>query len=247
MHHDGRVLASPRWLAVVATLALMTACSSGDGFVGGEVPSAGEVPAAGLDRALIEAATAGDTSRVRNLLSDGASVAAVDGTGRTALVAASYGAHLATAAVLIDAGADVNHQDSTRQSAYLIATSEIGPAAGLDLLRLTLANGADVASLDSYRGTGLIRAAHRGYGAIVRELLTAGIAADHVNNLGWTALLEATILGNGGPEHVEVVAALLEGGADPNLADGQGVRPLAHARARGYDAIVALLVARQAR
>lgn len=114
-------------------------------------------------------------------------------------------------------------------------------------MRTTLANGTDVTSLDSYRGTGLIRAAHRGYAAIVRELLGAGIAVDHVNNLGWTALLEAIILGDGGPEHVDVVAALLDGGADPNLADGQGVRPLAHARERGYDAIAALLVARQAR
>ena len=42
-----------------------------------------------------------------------------------------------------------------------LATSE----GFVDLLSLTLANGADVKSLDSFDGTGLIRAAHRGRAA----------------------------------------------------------------------------------
>jgi hypothetical protein len=37
------------------------------------------------------------------------------------------------------------------------------------------------------------------------------------------------------------VALLIENGADVDLADGDGVRPLAHARARGQHAIVRLL------
>jgi ankyrin repeat protein len=48
---------------------------------------------------------------------------------------------------------------------------------------------------DRYDGTGLIRAAERGHARIVRRLLRAGIAVDHVNRLGWTALLEAIVLG----------------------------------------------------
>jgi hypothetical protein len=77
----------------------------------------------------------------------------------------------------------------------------------------------------------------------VRELLRTEIDVDHVNNLGWTALLEAIILGDGGPRHTEVVRLLLEGGADPNLADDSGVRPLRHARKAGHDEIARLLVA----
>ncbi|WP_353081088.1 hypothetical protein [Tessaracoccus lapidicaptus] len=46
---------------------------------------------------------------------------------------------------LVEAGADVNAKDETEQSAYLIATSE----GYLDLLRLTLANGALVDDKDS--------------------------------------------------------------------------------------------------
>ncbi len=64
---------------------------------------------------------------------------------------------------------------------------------------------------------------------------------DHVNNLGWTALLEAIMLGDGGQRHVEIVKLLIEAGADVNLADNDGVTPLRHARSRGYAPMVALL------
>ncbi|MGE0524532.1 MAG: ankyrin repeat domain-containing protein, partial [Variibacter sp.] len=70
---------------------------------------------------------------------------------------------------------------------------------------------------------------------------------DHVNNLGWTALLEAIILGNGGPRHQQIVALLVEAGADVDLADGKGVSPLQHARAAGYKDIETILLAAKAR
>ena len=66
---------------------------------------------------------------------------------------------------------------------------------------------------------------------------------DHVNKLGWTGLLEAIILSDGGPRHVEIVKLLVDAGADVNLADGDGVTPLAHARQRGYTEIAAILEA----
>jgi uncharacterized protein len=140
---------------------------------------------------------------------------------------------------LIERGADVNAKDGTEQSAYLYATSEVGPDPAL--LELTLAYGADVDAKDSYNGTGLIRAAHRGYAEIVRRLIAAEIDVDHINRLGWTALLEAIILGDGGPAHVETVRALVDGGADVTIADGDGVTPREHAERAGYDEIVAIL------
>jgi hypothetical protein len=156
------------------------------------------------------------------------------------LLAAAYAGETEAARELIEQGADVNAKDGTEQSAYLIATSEVGedPA----LLELTLANGADVDAKDSYNGTGLIRAAHRGYPEIVERLIGAGIELDHVNRLGWTALLEAIILGDGGRDHVETVRLLVDAGVDVNLADGQGVSPLAHAERAGYDEIASILL-----
>ena len=207
---------------------------AGTGEASGSIPENEE-----LDARLISAAGSGDVETVERLLDEGASVRARDAEGRTALVAAAYGNHLATAEALVRAGADVNAKDDTEQSAYLISASEVGDDPRL--LELTLENGADVGSLDSYDGTGLIRAADRGHVRIVEKLLETRTDVDHVNNLGWTALLEAIILGKGDARHTEVVRLLVEGGADPNLPDREGVTPLGHARANGYDEMAGIL------
>jgi uncharacterized protein len=216
-------------IAVLVLLALLCAGCAGEG----------RESSVDADGELIVAARAGDAGRVRSLLGRDADVDARDASGATALVAAAYGNHLDVARSLIEAGADVNVEDERQQSAYLIATSEVGDDPRL--LELILANGTDVDAKDSYNGTGLIRAADRGHVRIVERLLDTEVEIDHVNRLGWTALLEAIILGGGDREHTQVVRLLVEAGADVNLADGQGVTPLAHARRQGYDEIAAIL------
>ena len=67
----------------------------------------------------------------------------------------------------------------------------------------------------------------------------AGVPVNHVNDLGWTALHEAIVLGNGDRDHVTTVRLLLAGGADPTIRDENGVLPRRLAASRGYDAIVA--------
>jgi ankyrin repeat protein len=222
-----------RWaLGVVAALAAATTVGCDDEAR----------PDPTRDAALIEAAAAGNRDDVERLLEGGASVDAVDATGRTALVAAAYGNHVEVARLLVEAGADVNRQDESQQSAFLIATSEVGDDPRL--LELTLANGADVDAKDSYNGTGLIRAADRGYVRIVRRLLETEIDVDHVNRLGWTALLEAVILGGGDAVHTDVVRILVEeGGVDVDIADGSGKAALDHARENGYDEMISILEA----
>ncbi len=196
-----------------------------------------EVDIEQLNMALIAAARQGDSAAVKEFLTQGASVHASDERGVTALIAAAYQNQLEVAKVLIEAGADVNVQDDTQQSAYLIPTADGYP----EFLKLTLQAGADVHSRDSYDGTGLIRAADRGHVEIIEELLKTDIDINHVNRLGWTALLEAIILGDGGPRHTAVVRLLVEAGADVNLADSDGVTPLAHAERRGCEEIIAIL------
>ncbi|HEX7189383.1 MAG TPA: ankyrin repeat domain-containing protein [Actinomycetes bacterium] len=162
------------------------------------------------------------------------------------LIRAAYRNDVARASRLIAGGADVNRKDSTEQSAYLIATSEVGDDPRL--LDLTLAAGADVHSLDSFNGTGLIRAADRGYPAIVRRLLRTEIRVDHVNNLGWTALHEAVILGDGSRDYVRVVRLLVEAGADVNKPSRRdGIRPLQHATTLGFTEVARVLRAAGAR
>lgn len=188
---------------------------------------------------LIKAARGGDLARVERLLDQHASIAARDSSGATALVAAAYGNHLDVAERLLAAGADPNAKDETVQSAYLIATSEVGDDPRL--LRLTLKHGADVRSLDSWKGTGLIRAADRGFARVVKVLLETDVDIDHVNRIGYTALHEAVILGDGGPAHQRTVAALVAAGVDQSVKDPRGDTALDVARARGYGEIVDLL------
>ena len=106
---------------------------------------------------------------------------------------------------------------------------------------LLIAVGADVHCTDSYNGTGLIRAADRGHVEIIKELLKTDIRVNHINKLGWTALLEAIILGDGGRRHTEVVRLLVNAGADVNLSDKDGITPLEHAKKKGFTDIIKIL------
>jgi ankyrin repeat protein len=186
---------------------------------------------------LIGAVDKGDVQAVKALLEQGVYIHAQDGEGRCALVAAAYKNHLEIADLLIAAGADVNMKDDTIQSAYLIATMAGYP----ELMKKTIEAGADVNSTDSDNGTGLIRASDRGNVEIVRELLKTDIRVNHINRIGWTALHEATILGDGGVRHTEVVRMLVGAGADVSIADKEGITPLGHAKSKGFTDIIKIL------
>lgn len=187
--------------------------------------------------ALHRAAASGNLAELTRLLQGGVPVDSRNGDGATALLAATHANQIETARALIAAGADVNAKDKIHDSPYLYA----GARGHLEILRLTLANEADLESLNRFGGTALIPAAERGHLETVQTLIEAGVAVDHVNRLGWTALLEAVLLGDGGPRHQQILVALIAGGADVDLADAEGVSPLAHAKARGYSAMVAIL------
>ena len=193
------------WL-VLAALPLAACATSGEQ---GNPPDGG----------LVAAASAGRKDVVERLLRDGADVNARDSSGRTAVTAAAAAEHVGVVRVLIDAGADVDMQDDDRSNPLLLC----GENGNVALLREVLRAGPDLTATNRFGGTALIPASDRGHVEMVRALLQTDIDVDHVNRLGWTALLEAVILGDGGEAHQRIVRLLLDAGADPTIADGDGV------------------------
>lgn len=171
------------------------------------------------------------------------SLEARDAHGRTPLHVATFARRRKIIRALAAAGADLGALEHDRYDAVTIASV----ADDEETLAVLLELGASAKRVTSrYDGTALIAAAHLGHDGVVRQLIAAGAPLDHVNNLHWTALIEAVVLGDGGPRHQATVKALLDAGANPLLADRDGRTPLELARMHGYDAIEKLLEAGRA-
>ncbi|MBB1150726.1 ankyrin repeat domain-containing protein [Myroides sp. NP-2] len=160
--------------------------------------------------------------------------------GETPLMVATYKQYNAIAFYLIEQGANVNTQDERLNSPFLYAGAE----GNLALVKKALAHGADFTVFNRYHGTALIPAAEKGHLAVVQLLVqTPYFPIDHVNRLGWTALMEAIVLSDGGDVHTAIVEALIKGGVDVNIPDHDGKTPLYHAKSRKFTDIINLLEA----
>ncbi|GAB2679583.1 ankyrin repeat domain-containing protein [Kribbella swartbergensis] len=197
-----------------------------------KLPSRDQAPAV-----LLEAAEAGDANRVAAALAAGAPLESRDEHRRTALLLASLGDHVDTARLLVALGADPDAQDDRQDSAWLVT----GVTGSVAMLETLLPADPDLNLRNRFGGISIIPASERGHVDYVRRVVQTGINVNHVNNLGWTALLEAVILGKGTEPWQQIVAILLAAGANPSLADSNGVTPLQHAVDRGYDEIATLL------
>ena len=196
-------------------------------------------PPADPDAALLSAATRGDADAVAGALRAGADLEARDDRGRTALLLAVTGDHVDAARVLVALGADADALDDRHDTPWLVT----GVTGSVAMLEALLPAGPDLTIRNRYGGVSVIPASERGHVDYVRRVVRTGIDVNHVNDLGWTALLEAVILGDGGRDHQEIVRILLAAGADRGIADKEGVTALDHARAKGYAAHVHILEA----
>ncbi|MFK7692523.1 ankyrin repeat domain-containing protein [Paenibacillus sp. HJGM_3] len=187
---------------------------------------------------LMKAAERGETATVLRLLEEGADINGTDAQGRTPVMAATYHNRVDTVRALIEAGADLNVRDHRQDNPLLYA----GAAGLLDIVRLVVQAGADTRLTNRFGGTALIPACERGHLDVVEALLTlSDVDVNHVNRLGWTALLEAVLLSDGGPVHQRIVKLLLEHGADVHIPDKDGVTALQHAERLGYTEMVRLM------
>lgn len=189
---------------------------------------------------VLAAAAGGDVAALTTQLGNGADPDVRDGYGRTPLHVAAYAGQHEVMRLLVAAGADPNALEDDRYDIVTIAAV----ANDAPTLQAALALGTKATNVTSrYDGTALIAAAHLGHVEVVDTLVRAGAPLDHVNNLGWTALIESIVLGDGGPHHTETLKVLVDAGANVNLPDGNGRTPLALAQAHEFAEMVRILEA----
>jgi ankyrin repeat protein len=197
------------------------------------------LPMTATAQSMLEAAERGDAAGIERLIAAGAPIDAANASGQTPLLLAVQNNYLTIATRLIDAGANINAQAANQDTPWLLA----GALGRTAMLRHMLPKGPDFRVRNRFGGNALIPACERAHVDTVAFLVTTPIDVNHVNNLGWTCLLEIVILGDGGPRHVEVTKLVLAASANPNIADRDGVSPLQHARRRSQHEVAGLIEA----
>lgn len=192
-----------------------------------------------VNEKLLKASSTGNLQLIKRALKEGANINIQDHLGRSALMLATYNNDYVTSKLLIQKGADVNILDNALNNPFLYAGAE----GYIDILRLTIEAGADASLLNRYGGTALIPASEHGYVDVVKLILSkTNTDVNHINNLGWTALLEAIILNDGNKNQQETIKLLIEHGADVNIKDFNNVSPYEHAKKRGFKEIEEILL-----
>jgi ankyrin repeat protein len=221
--------------SVVLVAAGLTVCAGTGGAFAQTPPSERELR---IYAGLHDAAARGDVTEIEQLIAEGEKPNIQDAKSRTPLHVAAFMRKHEAARALLRRGANPNALDAERHDTITIAAVNND----LEMLKIALEGGGNARAITSpYDGTALIAAAHRGHVDVVRALIAAKAPLNHVNNLGWTALLEAVVLGNGGRDHTAVVEALVKAGADVTVPDRHGTTALGHARTRGYSQIARIL------
>ena len=220
---------------LVLSAAIAQVLSLGGHTVAQTAPNASEIAAY---RGLHAAAATGDLAALSRALQEATDINARDIHGRTALHVAAHSSHREIIRALAAAGADMKAKDNAQYDIITIAAVRDD----VETVKLAIALGSDPAAVTSpYHGTALIAAAHLGHAKVVRVLIAAKAPLNHVNNLGWTAVMEAVVLGDGGKRHQDTLQALIDAGANTGIPDPAGVTPLEHASRRGYAAMVTML------
>jgi hypothetical protein len=194
-------------------------------------------PVSRANRRLLAAAADGDATAAALALRAGADLETRDDRGRTPLLVAATDSNLSVARLLVHLGADPDALDDRHDTPWLVT----GVTGSVDMAEVLLPAGPDLAIRNRFGGVSLIPASERGHAAYVRRIVKTDIAVNQVNDLGWTALLEAVILGDGSKRYQDIVTTLLAAGADRTLADRDGVTALQHAQRRGQTGIADIL------
>jgi ankyrin repeat protein len=201
--------------------------------------AAGPVEQGEANRRLLAAAAGGDPDAAALALRAGARLETTDDRRRTPLLLAVTSDWTDVARVLVALGANPHALDAQHDTPWLVT----GVTGSVAMLEALLPAHPDLTVRNRFGGLSVIPASERGHVDYVRRVVQTGIDVNHVNDLGWTALLEAVILGDGGVRHQEIVRILLGAGARRDITDKDGVTALQHAQRKGYRELAAILSA----
>jgi len=196
------------------------------------------LPTSELRKGIMDAAKAGNTSKVEQILSFGADVDSRDEENDTPLIVASRFGHEETVRVLLGKGADAGATNNSRADS-VSAAAEGGYAKVLRLL-VDAGTAVDARNVDGF--TPLALASVRGHLDAVRLLLDEGADVKARGNAGETALILAASKGR-----TKVVELLLKWGAEINATDLDSGTALTHAALNGHADIVTLLLTKGAK
>lgn len=189
------------------------------------------------------AAHKGDVTRLISFLAGAGDVNVQNEKGRTALMSACAGGQVGVVKLLLAKGANPNLKDKGRDTALCLAAMSSAPDApnqtgfhaNIEIVRLLLANGADVK--DNNGGwPALVVAAERGNNEIVKLLIEKGADINVKNWVGMTALSRAIYDGK-----LETAKILLAAGSDIESRDRSGETALMFATSRGLEFARALV------
>ena len=149
----------------------------------------------------------------------------VNANGQTPLMIAVLKDNLALSTILLHAGFDPNQKDVTQLPPFIAAASN-----GFDqVLSVLITDKPDPAQVNRFGGTALLPSSEKGYLKAVQVAIDYGVPVNHQNRLGWSALLEAVILGDGGFLYQDIARELVVNGGDIHDVDFEDTSTLQYA------------------
>ena len=194
-----------------------------------------------------------DMDLVDRLIRAGANVKAANRYGITPLYLAAVNANAAIIEKLLKAGANANGVVNEGETALMTAAR----SGNVDAVKVLLAHGADVNARESWHGeTALMWAVSEKHAAVARELIAKGADVNARSTINkwerqnsaeprekWLPLGGLSTLGFAAREGcVECIPVLVEGGADINAGDEDGITPLISAIINGHYDVAGLLI-----